>query len=250
MTVSRQAAMNPDLLPCLVALTGRPEHEVAIWSDPLMVTMLTFDITTPPLMAAFLANIVHESARLERMEENLDYTAHRLAVVWPHRFHLAEDDPESGKRDAERYAHHPELIANAVYAARLGNGDEASGDGWRFRGRGLIQLTGREQYQAFFDALPGILLRVIDVTGLEVYRELHDALLANPGLWPDLLIEPDLAALSAGWYWERIGANLLIQDDSPDAFEHLTRAINGQLIGLESRLALWAQARAILAPLA
>jgi putative chitinase len=239
--------MTQDLLPCLVVLTERPEHEMAVWTDPLMATMLTFGITTPPLMAAFLANVVHESAKFKRLEENLDYTAQRLAAVWPHRFHLAQDDPETGRQNADRFAHHPELIANSVYAGRLGNGDEASGDGWRFRGRGLMQLTGREQYQAFFDALPGILLRVIDATGNPIYRQVHDALLATPGLWPDLLIEPDLAALSAGWYWERIGANALIRSDSPEAFEELTRAINGQLIGLESRLALWAQARSVLA---
>lgn len=239
--------MLQDLLPCLVALTERAETEVAVWVEPLTVTLQTFDITTPPRMAAFLANVVHESAKLQRLEENLDYTAQRLAVVWPHRFHLAADDPETGLHNADRFAHHPELIANAVYARRLGNGDEASGDGWRFRGRGLLQLTGRNQYQAFFDALPSILLRVIEVTGCEGYRAVHDALLANPGLWPDLLIEPDLAALSAGWYWERIGANVLIQDESPRAMEELTRAINGQMTGLESRLALWAQARSILA---
>lgn len=239
--------MALDLVQCLVALTERPEEEIAVWADPLTATMLTYGINTPPRMAAFLANVVHESAKLKRLEENLDYTAQRLAVVWPHRFHLAEDDPETGRRNADRFAHHPEMIANAVYADRLGNGDETSGDGWRFRGRGLMQLTGREQYQAFFDALPSILLRVIDVTGNEVYREVHDALLGNAGLWPDLLIEPDLATLSAGWYWERIGANALIQNDDPGAFEGLTRAINGQLIGLESRLALWARARALVA---
>ena len=239
--------MTPDLLPCLVALTQRPETEMAAWVDPLAATMQTYGVTTPPLMAAFLAQIVHESAALKRLEENLDYTAQRLAVVWPHRFELNADDPATGRHNADRFAHHPELIANAVYAGRLGNGDEASGDGWRFRGRGLLQLTGRDQYQAFFDALPAILLRVIDATGNEVYRAVHDALLANPGLWPDLLIEPDLAALSAGWYWERIGANALMQDESPAAFEELTRAINGQLIGIESRLVLWTQARSILA---
>lgn len=239
--------MTQDLLSCLVALTERPEKEVAVWVDPLTVTLLTFNIATPPLMAAFLANVVHESAQLRRLEENLDYTAERLATVWPHRFHLAEDDPESGRRSADRFAHHPELIANAVYSGRLGNGDESSGDGWRFRGRGLMQLTGRGQYQAFFEALPNLLLRVINTTGNEAYRAVYDALLANPGLWPDLLIEPDLAALSAGWYWELIGANELMQSDAPDAFEALTRAINGQLTGHEARVALWTRARSLLA---
>lgn len=118
--------MALDLLQCLVALTERPENEMAVWVDPLTATMLTYGITTPPLMAAFLAHVVHESAKLKRLEENLDYTAQRLTVVWPHRFHLAEDDPETGRQNADRFAHHPELIANAVYAGRLGNGDEAS----------------------------------------------------------------------------------------------------------------------------
>lgn len=239
--------MSNDLLPCLAALTGRPAQEVSVWEDPLAVTMLTYDITTPALMAAFLANVVHESARLHRLEENLDYTAERLTVVWPHRFHLAEDDPDTGRRDADRFAHHPERLANAVYANRLGNGDETSGDGWRYRGRGLMQLTGRDQYQAFFGELPDILGRVIAVTGNPIYQAVRDALGPTPGLWPDLLMEPDLAALSAGWYWDRIGANALMQSDDPEAFEKLTRAINGQLTGHEARVALWTQARSMLA---
>ncbi|MFN3736464.1 hypothetical protein [Hydrogenophaga sp.] len=90
-----------------------------LYLDVDKATLLTFNIATPPLMAAFLANVVHESAQLRRLEENLDYTAERLATVWPHRFHLAEDDPESGRRSADRFAHHPELIANAVYSGRL-----------------------------------------------------------------------------------------------------------------------------------
>jgi len=239
--------MAHDLLPCLVALTGRPAQEVSAWADPLAVTMLTFDISTPPQMAAFLANVLHESASLRRLEENLDYTAQRLSVVWPHRFHVAPDDPAQGLRDANAFSHHPELLANAVYANRLGNGDEASGDGWRFRGRGLLQITGRDLYQAFFGDLRTVLQRVIQATGNPAYQAVRDALGPTPALWPDLLIEPDLAALSAGWYWERIGANALVQEDNPDAFEHLTRAINGQLTGLEARTALWSQARTVLA---
>ena len=239
-------ATPDELLRCLITLTQRPEPEVRGWVEPLGVTMLTFGIDTPARQAAFLANVVHESAKLVYLEENLNYSAERLVAVWPHRFHLQEDDPASGRRDARRFAHHPEWLANLVYSGRLGNGDENSGDGWRFRGRGLMQLTGRDQYQAFFDDLPAILLRVVDVTAMEAYRQLHDALRASPGLWPDLLMEPDLAALSAGWYWERINANQLIQGSDPDAFERLTRAINGGLTGHEARLALWAQASAIL----
>lgn len=239
--------MANELLSQLVALTRRPADELDIWAEPLAITMLTFDISTPPRMAAFLACVLHESADLRRLEENLDYTAPRLVAVWPRHFHLAEDDPERGLRDARRLAHHPELLANVVYANRMGNGDEASGDGWRFRGRGLMQITGRDLYQAFFDDLRGILLRVIDATGVTAYQQVHDALGNTGEIWPDLLIEPDLAALSAGWYWERISANVIIQDGDDAAFEDLTRAINGQLTGLEDRVALWEHARQLMA---
>lgn len=235
--------MANELLQWLVALTGRPADEVDIWADPLAITMLTFDITTPARIAAFLASVLHESADLRRLEENLDYTAPRLVAVWPRHFHLAEDDPELGLLDATRYAHHPELLANVVYAHRMGNGDEPSGDGWRFRGRGLLQITGRELYQAFFDELRGLLLRVIEATGLAVYQAVYDALGESPVLWPDLLMEPDLAALSAGWYWERIDGNSIIRNGDDTAFENLTRAINGQLIGLEARSALFEHAK-------
>ena len=105
------------------------------WAGPLNAAMERFEINTPPRVAAFLAQVAHESGELARLVENLNYTAARLVAVWPTKFPTVEA--------AQPYERNPERLANRVYAKRLGNGDTASGDGWRFRGRGLIQLTGR-----------------------------------------------------------------------------------------------------------
>src|SRR5258706_10657065 len=106
-------------------------------------------------MAAFLAQIVHESGNLQNLEENLRYSAKRLREVWPKRF------PDGAT--AEAYAGNAEKLANRVYAGRLGNGDEASGDGWKYRGRGLIQLTGRSNYAACKAALDLDVVRSTDL---------------------------------------------------------------------------------------
>ena len=117
---------------------------------PLNTAMRAHGIDTREKRAAFLAQISVESGDLRHTEENLDYSAHRLHQVWPRRFRtLAAAQP---------YAHNPEALGNHVYADRLGNGDEASGDGYRFRGRGLMQITGRDNYrQAGFESRPDAL---------------------------------------------------------------------------------------------
>jgi putative chitinase len=118
---------------------------VAIWARALDEAMERFEIHTPERMAAFLAQIAHESSEFRRLVESLNYTGSRLMKVWPKRFQTLEK--------ANEYARQPEKLANYVYAKRLGNGDVASGDGWRYRGRGLIQLTGRANYQTAGRAL-------------------------------------------------------------------------------------------------
>ena len=171
----------------------------------------TFDISTPLRIAHFFAQTAHESADYTALVENLNYGAPGLQATWPSRFDAAR---------AAEYARQPEKIANYVYADRMGNGPESSGDGWRFRGRGILQLTGRATYAAVGEAL---------AVDLEAQ--------------PDELTTPRLAALAAGWYWQARGINAL--SDRDDAIA-VTEAVNGGRHGLEHRLELLSAAKAVL----
>jgi putative chitinase len=124
-------------------IPGNPyvEH----WHAALNEALPDYDITTPQRIAAFIAQAAHESGNFHFLKENLNYQATSLMRVWPHYFPTMEI--------ASQYAHHQEMIANRAYANRMGNGDEASGDGARYCGRGLIQLTGKSNYQAFADSV-------------------------------------------------------------------------------------------------
>lgn len=194
---------------------ARAAHWVAALND----CMGACAIDNPLRQAAFLAQILVESAELRQVEEALSYSPQRLREVWPQRF--------TTDAMAARYGHNPSALANYVYASRMGNGDEASGDGWRFRGRGLIQLTGRANYQALAQAMH------IDAVGN-----------------PDLLLMPGGAALSAGWYWESNGLNAMadqLKGDQADAqFARITRRINGGEFALQERRAYWQRARTAL----
>lgn len=180
-----------------------------------------FNITSPVRLAAFLAQVGHESGELTRLLENLNYSAPALASTWPARF---AEDPQARVKTpnglALRLQRQPEAIANAVYGGRMGNGPAASGDGWRFRGRGLIQLTGRANYAAAGADL-----------GLDLVAH------------PELLEQPEHAAMAAAWFWASRGLNDLA--DRGD-FEGITRRINGGLTGLAERRALWERAKAVL----
>lgn len=161
-----------------------------------------YGLDTKLRKAHFLAQLAHESGGFTRLVENLNYSADGLRRTWPSRF--------DAKKAAE-CARKPELIANTVYADRLGNGDEASGDGWRFRGRGYIQLTGRANYMDFSHRLFGD------------YR-----LVTNP----DLAADPAVAIQLAAEYWKVKDLNALADKDDLNA---ITRKINGGLIGIEGR---------------
>ena len=150
--------------------------------------------------------------------ENLNYSAGGLAATWPGRFRAADGQPNGLALLLER---RPELIANHVYADRMGNGSVASGDGWRYRGRGLIQLTGRDNYRACGSAIGADLL-------------------AAPGL----LEQPEWAAMSAAWFWFSNGLNEL---SDVGRFEEITRRINGGTHGQLQRLALWRAGQEVLA---
>jgi putative chitinase len=128
---------------------------------------------------------------------------------------------------AQAYADNPEKLANKIYASRLGNGDEASGDGWRYRGRGLIQMTGRANYE-------------------RCARALSLGLLAQP----DVLATPEGAARSAAWYWSEAKLNELADNKADknalEDFTTITKRINGGTIGLEARVEHWVKAKKLL----
>jgi putative chitinase len=174
--------------------------------------LVQFGITTPQKQAEFLAQCAHESAGFRVFEENLNYSADGLARTWPKRFHAPDGKPNEL---ALRIARQPQAIANNIYANRMGNGDEASGDGWKFRGRGAIQLTGRENYSL-----------IAKDTGLDCVNN------------PDLLSTPEGAILSACWYWKKNGIG------NSANFTEQTKRINGGLNGLADRQARLAGAMA------
>ena len=175
----------------------------------------TFDVAaiiTRDRVAHFLAQTAHESAGYTVLTENLNYSAQGLRATFPKYFDGAA---------AIEYQRLPERIANRVYAGRMGNGPETSGDGWRFRGRGLIQLTGRDNYR---DAGADLGLRLLE----------H----------PDDAARPDVAPLIAGWFWSTRQLNKLADVDD---IEGITRRINGGLNGLDDRKRWLVLARKVLA---
>lgn len=207
--------MIPLTVPRLMQVMPRLGVSGAVtWIGPLEQAMANWDIVTRPRVAAFLAQAAHESAELTRLEENLNYSAEGLQRTWPKRF-----TPDL----AQTYARRPEAIANHVYAERMGNGDEASGDGWRYRGRGIFQLTGRANYRDCSIAIAAD----------------ADTLLVNP----ELLAAPQYACQSAGWFWASRGLSELAERGG---FEEITRKINGGLTGLAERVGYWNRAIAML----
>jgi putative chitinase len=182
------------------------------WLKPLEDTFAKYDINTPQRQAAFIGQCAHESNNFKTLEENLNYSAAALMRTWPSRFNTIIV--------ADAYANKPEKIANKVYGGRMGNGDEESGDGWKYHGRGLIQLTGKENYEHCGSGI-----------GVD--------LLGNP----NLLVTPEYAALSAGWFWNRKGLNSLA--DKQD-YVTMTQRINGGTLGLDDRKAKIAKALSVL----
>lgn len=177
-------------------------HIDPIWVDALNETFEKFGIDTPRKQAAFIGQCGHECAQFRILEENLNYKAATLMKLWAKRFPTLEV--------ANAYAGNPRKIANNVYSSRMGNRDEASGDGWRFRGRGCIQLTGHANYFHASQAL-----------GVDF--------VANP----DLVATPKYAALTAGWFWSTHSCNALAEAGD---WVRLTKKINGGTIGLDDRV--------------
>lgn len=185
---------------------------VAQWYHALSMILPDYSIDTPPRVAAFIAQCAHESGGFKFLKENLNYRAESLMRTWPSRFTSMEV--------AQQYAMKPEMIANKVYSSRMGNGDEASGDGARYIGRGLIQLTGKDNYSRFAESID---------TPLEEI--------------PEYLSTFEGAVQSACWFWET--NNLNQWADAGDILT-LTKRINGGTIGLEDRKKHYAHALHVL----
>jgi len=176
-----------------------------------------FEINTPVRQAPFVAQIGHESTRLTRIEENLNYSANGLMRTFPDYF---------SSESAKEFAYKPQRIANRVYANKGGNGDEASGDGWKYRGRGLIQVTLQRNYLM-----------------------LGKRLVQNANYFlsePDLILQPEWAVRTSCDYWDENELNSLADGDNPIDFRHLTRKINRALRGFDDRMHLWQTARKVL----
>lgn len=189
----------------------------AKWLEAVQKTCDEFEINTPQRIASFIAQTAHESGGYTMLTENLNYKAATLAACWPNRFATMGADKKPVKENgklvptgvANSIAGKPELIANLVYSSRMGNGPAESGEGWKFRGRGLKQLTGKDNYARCGTSL-----------GID--------LVSNP----DMLLEPLYASRSAGWFWK---ANSLSVFADQGDIKGMTKKINGGFIGLEDR---------------
>ncbi len=190
----------------LLSMGVRPET-AGLFAPHLFDAATKWEVSVAAL-PMFLAQLAHESALFERLVENLNYIkAAQIRRTWPKRF--------ANNSAAVAFVSKPERLANFVYANRLGNGDAASGDGWKYRGRGLIQLTGRAHYAAAEEAI-----------GLPLLDS------------PELLEDPAHAADAAGWFWKSHGLNRFASN-----INDCTRAINGGLNGLPDRMRLYRKAK-------
>jgi putative chitinase len=195
---------------------GCPRGLALTWEGPLSAACSLYEIDTMPRLAAFLAQVGHESAGFARTIEDLNYSAQGLLDTWPHRF-----TPELAKE----MAHKADQIAEHVYGGRMGNKDP--GDGYRFRGRGLLMTTGRANYEATDELL----------------RE-HLSYVPNLGVLPETLAEPRWAAYAAAAFWVEHDLNRLAD---AGAFDKITERVNGGQNGAADRRARYVKAKAALA---
>jgi putative chitinase len=173
-----------------------------------------FEINTPLRLAHFLAQTGHESGGFKAVSENLNYGAAGLQSIFKKYF-----TPVSAKE----FERKPEKIANIVYANRMGNGPQASGEGWKFRGRGYIQLTGKDNYTAFDKAV-------------------EDDILANPDL-----VATKYPLLSAAWFFHKNGLHKIADEGATDAVvTKVTKRVNGGVIGLADRILHFKEYHALL----
>ena len=188
----------------MLSLDGLKAHIPDVVFDQIPDCAEKFNINTPLRLAHFIAQCAHESAEFTALQEKLNYSAVRLKQVFPKYF------PDNL---ADSYARQPEKIASRIYGNRMGNGDETSGEGYKYRGRGYIQLTGKDNYNAFAQTVSD-----------------------------DILHDPDLVAtkyplLSAAWFWNTRSLNPLADQGSGDeVVTNITKKVNGGLNGLDDRI--------------
>jgi putative chitinase len=181
-------------------IPGNPYVEQ--WYNALCQLLPEYEINTPQRVASFIAQCAHESGNFRLLQENLNYRAASLTKVWPRHFPTAEI--------ANQYAQKPQAIANRAYANRMGNGPEASGDGWAYAGKGLIQLTGKDNYTRFAESIETPVEQI-----------------------PEFLQTFEGAVQSACWFWETNNLNQFA--DTGDILT-MTKRINGGTIGLDDRI--------------
>jgi putative chitinase len=186
----------------LAHIIPNAKYGVEVWHKELSELLPVFEITSVGRVAAFIAQTAHESGGYTALKENLNYSAEGLHKLWPNRFPTVDS--------AMPYNRNPQAIANKVYSSRMGNGDEHSGEGWLYCGRGLLQLTGKANYSAF-----------AQYAGMSV----EDA--------PEYIESPRGAVHSACWFWYTNDLNTFA--DAGD-FTGMTKRINGGTIGLDDRI--------------
>lgn len=173
-----------------------------MWALLLESTAIKYGIDSPCRAAMWLAQLAEESGQFNRLTENLNYSAESLLKTWPKRFTAS---------DAASFAHDPPRIANRVYGGRMGN--DTADDGWTYRGRGLAQLTGKDNYRTAGTAL-----------GLPLLEH------------PEMLESPSIAAEAAGWFWRSRGLSILAD---ADRFDDVVKTWNGGFNGLDNRKIYW-----------
>lgn len=203
--VERGFTMSNDLIKDVQKVLGS-NNNFHLYAESLKPLMALYGIDTKLQKAAFLAQLMHESGEFKYSVENLNYSAVGLSKTWPSRFANSDKTPNALALSISRK---PELIANNVYANRMGNGSVESGDGWKYRGRGLIQLTGKSNYKLCSEDI-----------GIDLVN------------YPDKLLEPAVAVESACWFWVYNGIGALADKND---FTDVTKRINGGTHGLAER---------------
>jgi len=189
-------------------------HNVHDWFNAMVTQLPQFEVTTAQRVTAFIAQCAHESLDFTKLTENLNYSSDALVKLFPTHFH----------GDAANYHRQPEKIANRIYENRMGNGPESSGEGWKYRGRGPIQLTGKANYSKFAND----------------FFEDPQTVMDDPDLVTD---DIPTSLYSALWFWNKNNLNKFA--DAGD-IKGMTKVINGGYLGLEERQAHYDKALAIL----